>query len=102
MWEEGVKLRSICWQGSGLEGMAGGGVLELGTHLNACIHQPMSCWVEMSWTSPHLSWETTHMLYTCVQHPGSASIGPFQEGDLLLLISHQSQSACAEEGHSKC
>lgn len=79
MWEEGVKLRSICWQGGGWESegvMAGRGVLEMGAHLNACIHQPMSCWVEMSWTSPHLSHKTTHMLYTCAQFPGPASTGP--------------------------
>lgn len=81
--------------------MAGGGVLEMGAHLNACIHQPMSCWVKMSWTSPHLSRETTHMLYTCAQLPGSAFIGPTAGRRPSIASTPAKLRACAEEGHSK-
>lgn len=109
-----------------------GGILEMGAHLNACIHQPMLCWMERSWTSPHLSLGNYTHVYTCAQLPRSASAGPIagrrpsttsipskleptcrrkphtcytpvlsfpgqpplgslQEGDLLLLVSHQSR-----------
>lgn len=51
--------------------------------------------------SPLVTGNHTHAVHLCC-FPDHHPLAPLQEGDLLLLVSHQSWSAYVEEGHSKC
>lgn len=105
MWEEGVKLRSICWQGGGWESEGLAGVVSLKWELiwmRASTNPCLPCWVERSWTSPHLSLGNYTHVYTCAQLPRSASAGPIAGRRPSTASIPSKPRAYAEEGHSKC